>query len=135
MESKIALVFVSTIFPVVIATALGVKTVDRTLLNVAWSFSGTTGQVFRTIILPSSVPHIISGIHQTRPCADRRDLRRDGGVSNKGVGHTMTIAANTFNTDLVFCGFILVGAIGLIVTEALRRVERRLETWRPDIHR
>lgn len=135
VESKIALVFISTIFPVVIATAVGVKTVDRALLNVAWSFSGTTGQVFRTIILPSSVPHIISGIRVGLGHALTAVIFGEMVVSNKGIGHTMTIAANTFNTDLVFCGFILVGAIGLIVTEALRRVERRLETWRPDIHR
>lgn len=135
IESKIALVFVSTIFPVVIATALGVKTVDRALLNVAWSFSGTTGQVFRSIILPSSVPHIISGIRVGLGHALTAVIFGEMVVANKGIGHTMTVAANTFNTDLVFCGFILVGTIGLVVTEALRRVERRLETWRPDIHK
>jgi NitT/TauT family transport system permease protein len=135
VESKIALVFVSTVFPVVIATAVGVKTVDRALLNVAWSFSGSTGQVFRTVILPSSVPHIISGIRVGLGHALTAVIFGEMVVSNKGIGHTMTIAANTFNTDLVFCGFILVGAIGVIVTEALRRLERRLETWRPDIHR
>jgi NitT/TauT family transport system permease protein len=135
VESKIALVFVSTVFPVVIATAVGVKTVDRALLNVAWSFSGSTGQVFRTVILPSSVPHIISGIRVGLGHALTAVIFGEMVVSNKGIGHTMTIAANTFNTDLVFCGFILVGTIGVIVTEALRRLERRLETWRPDIHR
>nr|WP_281720271.1 ABC transporter permease [Nitrosomonas nitrosa] len=135
IESKIALVFVSTIFPVVIATAVGVKTVDRSLLNVAWSFNGSTGQVFRTIVLPSSVPHIVSGIRVGLGHALTAVIFGEMVVANMGIGYSMGVAANNFDTDLVFCGFILVGAFGVTVAELLRRVEKRLETWRPDIHR
>ena len=135
IESKIALVFVSTIFPVVIATAVGVKTVDRALLNVAWSFNGSTRQIFRTIIVPSSVPHIVSGIRVGLGHALTAVIFGEMVVANVGIGYTMGVAANTFNTDLVFCGFILVGAFGVAVAELLRRIERRLETWRPAIHR
>lgn len=135
IESKIALVFVSTIFPVVIATAVGVKTVDRALLNVAWSFNGSTGQIFRTIIVPSSVPHIVSGIRVGLGHALTAVIFGEMVVANVGIGYTMGVAANTFNTDLVFCGFILVGAFGVAIAELLRRIERRLETWRPAIHR
>jgi len=134
IESKIALVFVSTIFPVVIATAVGVRTVDRGLLGVARSFSGSTLQVLRTVVLPSSVPHIVSGIRVGLGHALTAVIFAEMVVANKGIGYTMGVAANTFNTDLVFCGFIIVGTIGLIVAELLRRIERRLETWRPDIH-
>jgi ABC-type nitrate/sulfonate/bicarbonate transport system permease component len=135
MESKIALVFVSAIFPVVIATAVGVRTVDRSLLNVAWSFNGSTLQIFRTIVLPSSVPHIVSGVRVALGHALTAVIFGEMVVANQGVGYTMGIAANTFNTDLVFCGFFLVGAIGVGVAELLRKVERRLETWRPAIQR
>lgn len=135
IESKIALVFVSTIFPVVIATAVGVKTVDRSFLNVAWSFRASTLQVFQTIVLPSSVPHIVSGVRVGLGHALTAVIFGEMVVANVGIGYTMGVAANTFNTDLVFCGFILVGAIGVTIAELLRRVEKRLETWRPDIHR
>lgn len=135
MESKIALVFVSAIFPVVIATSVGVRTVDRHLLNVAWSFNGSTPQIFRTIILPSSVPHIVSGVRVALGHALTAVIFGEMVVANQGLGYTMGVAANTFNTDLVFCGFILVGAIGVGVAELLRKIERRLETWRPAIQR
>jgi len=135
VESKIALVFVSTIFPVAIATAVGVKTVDRALLNVAWSFNGSTLQILRTLILPSSVPHVVSGIRVGLGHALTAVIFGEMVVANKGIGYAMGVAANSFNIDLVFCGFILVGAIGLAVAELLRRVEKKLETWRPEIHR
>jgi ABC-type nitrate/sulfonate/bicarbonate transport system permease component len=135
VESKIALVFVSTIFPVAIATAVGVKTVDRALLNVAWSFNGSTMQILRTLVLPSSVPHVVSGIRVGLGHALTAVIFGEMVVANKGIGYAMGVAANSFNIDLVFCGFILVGAIGLAVAELLRRVEKKLETWRPEIHR
>jgi ABC-type nitrate/sulfonate/bicarbonate transport system permease component len=133
--SKIALVFVSTLFPVAIATSVGVKTIDRNLLNVAWSFSGSTGQIFRTIVLPSSVPNIVSGIRVGLGHALTAAIFGEMVVANKGIGFTMGAAANTFNTDLVFCGFIVVGTIGLAVAELLRQIEKRLENWRPAIQR
>tara|TARA_R110000787_G_scaffold9886_7_gene34195 strand:- start:609 stop:1421 length:813 start_codon:yes stop_codon:yes gene_type:complete len=135
VESKIALVFVSTIFPVAIATSVGVKTVDRALLNVAWSFNGTTLQILRTLVLPSSVPHVVSGIRVGLGHALTAVIFGEMVVANQGIGYAMGVAANSFNIDLVFCGFILVGIIGLAVAELLRRAEKRLETWRPGIHR
>jgi len=135
VESKIALVFVSTIFPVAIATAVGVKTVDRALLNVAWSFNGTTLQILQTLVLPSSVPHVVSGIRVGLGHALTAVIFGEMVVANKGIGYAMGVAANSFNIDLVFCGFILVGVIGLTVAELLRRAEKKLETWSPGIHR
>jgi ABC-type nitrate/sulfonate/bicarbonate transport system permease component len=134
IESKIALVFVSAIFPIAIATSVGVRTIDRGLLNVAKSFNASTVQIVRTLVLPSSVPHIVSGIRVGLGHALTAVIFGEMVVANKGIGYSMGVAANTFNVDLVFCGFILVGTIGLIVAELLWRVERKLETWRPDLH-
>lgn len=135
IESKIALVFVSTIFPVAIATAVGVKTVDRSLLNVAWAFHATTFQILRTIVIPSSIPHVISGVRVGLGHALTAVIFGEMVVANKGIGYSMGVAANSFNIDLVFCGFFVVGSIGLLVAEILSRVEKRLETWRPAIQR
>ena len=125
----------STVFPVAISTSVGVKTVDRNLLNVAWSFSGSTAQIFRTIVLPSSVPNIVSGVKVGLGHALTAVIFGEMVVANKGIGYAMGVAANTFNIDLVFCEFIIVGTIGLVVAEVLRRVELRLETWRPMLQR
>ena len=133
IESKIALVFVSAIFPIAIATTLGVKTLDRGLLNVARSFHASILQIVRTLVLPSSVPHVVSGIRVGLGHALTAVIFGEMVVANKGLGYSMGVAANSFNIDLVFCGFILVGTIGLAVAELLRHFEKKLETWRPEI--
>jgi NitT/TauT family transport system permease protein len=135
VESKIALVFVSAIFPIAIATTVGVKTLDRGLLNVARSFHASMFQIVRTLVLPSSVPHVVSGIRVGLGHALTAVIFGEMVVANKGIGYSMGVAANNFNIDMVFCGFIVVGIIGLAVAELLRHVEKRLETWRPEISR
>ena len=135
VESKVALVFVSAIFPVAIGTAVGVKTVDRSLLNVARSFHGSMLQILRTVVLPSSVPHIVSGIRVALGHGLTAAVFGEMVVANKGLGYSMRVAGNNFDIDLVFCGFVVIGAIGVVAAELLRLVEKRLETWRPDIHR
>ncbi len=133
IESKVALVFVSAIFPIAIATTVGVRTLDRGLLNVARSFHASILQIVRTLVLPSSVPHVVSGIRVGLGHALTAVIFGEMVVANKGLGYSMGVAANSFNIDLVFCGFILVGTIGLLVAELLRHVEKKLETWRPEI--
>jgi NitT/TauT family transport system permease protein len=135
IESKIALVFVSAIFPIAIATTVGVKTLDRGLLNVARSFHASIFQIVRTLVLPSSVPHVVSGIRVGLGHALTAVIFGEMVVANRGIGYSMGVAANNFNIDMVFCGFILVGTIGLVAAELLRHVEKKLETWRPELSR
>ncbi len=135
LESKIALVFISALFPIVFSTATGVRTIDHAVFNVARSFSASTWQIFRTIVLPSSVPHVISGLRIALGHALTAVIFAEMVAANKGIGYAMGVAANTFNTDLVFFGFFLVGGTGVLVTEILRRIERHFERWRPDIQR
>lgn len=134
MESKLALVIVSTIFPMIIATFAGIRTVDRNLVNVARSFNATTGQIISTIVLPSTIPQIISGLRIGLGHALTAAVFGEMVVASVGIGHTMVMAANTFNTDLIFVGFILVGTFGMLLNEIIRRVENALQKWRPDLH-
>lgn len=133
IESKIALVFISATFPIVFSTMTGVRTIDHALLRVAQSFSATTWQTVVTVILPSAIPHIISGVRIALGHALTAVIFAEMVVANKGIGFAMGVAANTFNTDMVFFGFFLVGGAGVLVTELLYRIERRLEKWRPDL--
>lgn len=74
------------------------------------SAASATPQIFRTIILPNSAPHHLGHAHRPRARLHRRHFGKMV-VASVGVGHTM--AANAFNTDLIFVGFILVGVFGL----------------------
>ncbi|HEX3246006.1 MAG TPA: ABC transporter permease, partial [Chloroflexota bacterium] len=60
--SKIAVIFLGAIFPIVVNTMAGVANLDSSLLRAARSFGASDAQIFRTIALPGSVPFILAGL-------------------------------------------------------------------------
>jgi NitT/TauT family transport system permease protein len=52
-------------------------------------------------------------------------------ASTGGIGHMMTVAGATFQTDKVFVGIILIASFGYAVTTLINRLERRFDSWRP----
>jgi ABC-type nitrate/sulfonate/bicarbonate transport system permease component len=53
-------------------------------------------------------------------------------ASTAGLGYTIETAGNNFQTSLMFVAVIIVSGIGVVLTQSLRAVERRLDRWRPD---
>ena len=62
IQSKLAIVFLSAVFPILLNTITGVKTTDAGLLRVARSFKASNFQLFRTVVLPGALPQIVTGI-------------------------------------------------------------------------
>src|SRR5438093_12400722 len=63
--SKIVIVFAGAVFPMLINTYVGVKNVDRVLVNVVRSFGANEWQVMKVVVLPNSLPYIIAGLALT----------------------------------------------------------------------
>jgi len=102
--SKVVIIFLAAIFPVLINTRDGVKTTPQNLLNAARSFGASHGQMFRTVVLPSTVPFIISGLRLAVGRAligvfvgelyaatenQRRGTHKQGVDQLKGVAHQL----------------------------------------------
>ena len=129
--SKIAVVFLGAVFPIVVNTMSGVRVLDEMLVRCARSFGATDRQILRTIALPSSVPFILAGL--------RLGVGRglvgvvDGELiaAQAGIGHMMSTAAATFQTDKVFVGVVILALFGWGLTALLEALERRFEAWRP----
>jgi len=62
INSKIAVVFLGAVFAILINTAAGVKNLDPALIKAARSFGASDAQLFRTVVLPGSVPCILTGL-------------------------------------------------------------------------
>lgn len=135
MGSKVAIIFLSSVFPIVINTLMGVKTIDPVLLNVARSYNAKDRQIFKTIILPSSVPAIISGIRLGLGHALIGVVVGEMTAATQGVGHMMFTAGQTFQTDLVFVGLIIVAGLGVVLTGLVQILEKHFDKWRVDIHK
>jgi ABC-type nitrate/sulfonate/bicarbonate transport system permease component len=131
MWSKIVVVFLGAVIPILINTQSGVKTNEARFVRVARSFSASKLKIFSSIILPGTVPFIFSGAKYGAGRALLGVVVGELYASTAGLGHMMAEAGNMFHTDVVFVGVLLFMAAGLIVVALLDAVERRFEKWRP----
>src|SRR5258705_10262161 len=132
--AKIAIIFLSSVFPILVNTMTGVRTMERDFIKVARSFGATDGQLFKTVALPSSVPNLLTGVRLGLGHALIGIVVGEMNGASAGVGYMMTVAGATFQTDKVMVGIIIIAGAGMALTQVLRMIEARFDVWRPDHH-
>jgi ABC-type nitrate/sulfonate/bicarbonate transport system permease component len=131
--SKVVVVFLGAVIPVLINTQSGVKASEARFLRVARSFSASRIKTFSSIILPGTVPFVFTGLKYGAGRALLGVVVGELYASTAGLGHMIADAGNTFQTDIVFFGVLIFMTAGLAVVALLDRLERRFEKWRPDL--
>jgi NitT/TauT family transport system permease protein len=131
--SKVVVVFLGAVIPILINTQSGVKVSEARFIRVARSFSASRIKIFSSIILPGTVPFIFTGLKYGAGRALLGVVVGELYASTSGLGHMIADAGNTFQTDVVFFGVLIFMATGLVVVALLDLVERRFEKWRPDV--
>jgi NitT/TauT family transport system permease protein len=131
--SKIAIVFLGAIFPILVNTITGVRTVNADFVKVARSFGSNDWQMFLTVALPSSVPLLLTGLRLGIGHALVGIVVGEMYGATHGLGFLIATAGARFQTDKVMVGIILIAAAGVALTELLRLIERRFERWRPSL--
>jgi NitT/TauT family transport system permease protein len=130
-NSKIAIIFAGAVFSILINTIAGVKNLDAQILRAAHSFGASDMQIFRTVALPGSVPFILTGMRLGLAHALIGVVVGELYASTAGVGHLIAIAGNTFQTDKMFVGVVIIAGAGLAVTAIFGRIEAHFQSWRP----
>lgn len=133
-HASISMVVLMTIFPVLVNTVSGIESVDHNLLEMAKSMNVTGWRLFRTVLLPGSVPAIMSGVRLAVGTGLIGVIISEFQASTEGLGYMITIAGSNFETAQVFVGVVIVSLIGVILTQLARMVERRCDRWRPARH-
>jgi len=134
LASKVAIVFLGAIFPILVNTITGMRTINADFVKVARSFSASDRQMFMTVALPSSVPMLLTGLRLGLGHALVGIVVGEMYGATQGLGFLIAVAGARFQTDKVMVGIILIAALGVAMTELLRAIERRFERWRPDHH-
>ena len=134
IQSKLAIVFLSAVFPILLNTITGVKTTDAGLLRVARSFKASNFQLFRTVVLPGALPQIVTGIRLGIGLGLVGMIVGELVSSTAGLGYTIETAGNNFQMSLMFVAVGVVSLAGVVLSQLLRIVERRLDRWRPETH-
>ncbi len=133
MPSKIVVIFLGALFPIIINTMAGVRNTEAALLRVARSFGASDALTFRRIVLPGSVPFILTGFRLGIGHALTGVVVAELLAARHGVGQLIAIAGQTFQTPKMLAGVILIACTGMLLTSILQRIENRFQKWRPQI--
>ncbi len=131
--SKVGIIFLGAVFPMLINTRDGVKTTPQNLLNAARSFGASEWMVFKTVVLPSTVPFILTGLRLGVGRGIVGVMVGELYAATAGIGFMITVAGATFQTDKVFVGVFIFALSGMFLVELLTRVEKRFDKWRPKV--
>jgi ABC-type spermidine/putrescine transport system permease subunit I len=127
------IVFLGAIFPILVNTITGVRTVNADFVKVARSFGSNDWQMFLTVVLPSSVPLLLTGLRLGLGHALVGIVVGEMYGATHGLGFLIATAGARFQTDKVMVGIIIIAAAGIVMTGLLRLIERRFERWRPSV--
>jgi ABC-type nitrate/sulfonate/bicarbonate transport system permease component len=130
LPSKIAVVFLGAVFPIMINTAAGVRTVDRSLIQAARAFNATDRQLFLTVNLPACVPFVLSGMRLAVGQGLIGVFVGELLGAQHGIGLLVANAGASFQTATVLAGVALIAMAGVVLTNLLGLAERRFSSWR-----
>ena len=130
LEFKVWLAFLSAIFVIAINTMAGVHGTEMKYLAVAATYGAGRMRVFRTVVLPGSVPFIMTGLRQGSGRALVGVIGAEFLSANQGIGFFIALSGQTINTPQVMAGIVILGAFGIVTGEFFRIVEQRFDVWR-----
>ena len=131
--SKVGIIFLGAVFPLLINTRDGVKTTPVNLLTAARSFGASEWQIFKSVVLPSTVPFILTGLRLAVGRALIGVMVGELYAATAGIGFMITVAGATFQTDKVFVGVLIFAISGMTLTSVIDHYERRFDKWRPKV--
>jgi NitT/TauT family transport system permease protein len=131
LEAKIAVVFLGAFFSIIVPTVQGIRTVDRRYLDVARSFGASQWRLFASVVIPSTIPFIVAGLRLGIGRALTGVIVAELYAQTEGLGVMISRASAVLQVDRMLFGVFVFTLAGVLGVEALRRVERHIERWRP----
>ena len=128
-SSKIVLIFYTSVFVVVINTISGAVSTDETKLRAAASLGASKSQILRTIVLPASIPHIVTGARLAMGNSFLTIVSAEIVAAQEGLGALIWTSRNYGHIDWVFVGIIVLGILGFIFDRVLRVCVRPLRRY------
>ena len=126
MPSKIAVVFLGAVIPIVINSMAGVRQVDRGLVLAARSFCATRVDVFTRVILPASLAAVVIGVRLGLSRAVLGVVVAEMYVSQEGIGNQIMRLGSAFRVDRLLVYVLLVSIFGWSMTTLARKLEERI---------
>jgi NitT/TauT family transport system permease protein len=130
--SPVFLIFIASVFPMIVQTAAGVHTIEKRYLRAAENFGVSRSKLFRQVIVPAVLPEIIVGMRISLGVAWLVVVAAEMIALRSGLGYLIIDSRNAGNRyDLVIAGMIIIGLIGLALDGIMRLLEKlKVVRWR-----
>jgi len=129
-QAKIAVVFLSGIFPVLMNTFSGVRTVSSGLVDIGKAYGAGERQVFTKIILPAALPFIMAGVRLAVGRALIGIITAEMFTAVTGMGALLIRYSSAFATDKFFVPVIFLALLGVLLSVAVEALQKRLAPWK-----
>lgn len=133
ISAKILIVFIFTVLPIIINTASGVRTIDPNLLELTRSFVAPEWTVWRDVLLPGSLPAIMTGLRIGLIHALVGAVLADFYAGASGFGYLIILYSNRFDIAGALGPVFVLAAAGTLIAELLKSWQRRLSPWQEGV--
>jgi ABC-type nitrate/sulfonate/bicarbonate transport system permease component len=130
VQAKVFIVVLGAAMPILLNTYAGVLASNDELVEMARSVGASRWRIFTRITIPSAVPFIVVGLRVGATIGLINTVVAELYTAVRGLGGLLAIYGNTFRMAEYFVIVLILAVVGVIVTEALRHLQLRLERWR-----
>lgn len=127
--TDISVIFIIAVFPVLVSTMNGIRTIDQDIVDMAQSMGVRRWRLCRTLLIPAAIPSITSGVRLSVAAALIGVVVSEFMAGTAGIGYMMNNAAVLGKPADVFVGLFIIAVAGVVLTGMVGQIEKRVRKW------
>ncbi|MBP2625476.1 MAG: aliphatic sulfonates transporter permease protein SsuC [Firmicutes bacterium] len=127
--SKVVIIVKSAFFPILLNTMSGIKNTPKDYIEVAMLHNITKFDLFRKVYFPAAIPSIFVGLRLGLGVSWTVVVAAELIAATSGIGYRISDARSLMRADLVIVGMIVIGAVGVLMDNALTNISKHMIRW------
>lgn len=128
-QSKLAAVAVGSFFPLALNTMAGVRSINPVHIELARNSGATTAQLFRRVLLPGSLPMVLTGLRVAANVAFLATIGIEMVAAKTGLGSLLWLSWQLFRIDQLYATLVVIAIVGICLTNLIRALGTRFAPW------
>lgn len=125
-KPAIFIIFIGCVFPILVSTIDGVHRTKGVLIEAAKSFGASNTQILTEVILPATIPYIVTGLKVGIGIALMCTIAGEMIGSSSGIGYMILTSTNLFDTGSTVVGMLVIGVLGIIFDYIFTKIQERI---------
>ena len=126
---KVLVAFLISFFPIVIDTAIGLRSISPEMIDLARSMGATKLQIFMRFRMPTALPYFFGGLKVAATLAVVGAVVGEFVGADRGLGYLLLVSNSNLDTPLLFASIVALTALGLILFYIIEVLEHFLIPW------